>query len=173
MIDLETFDHKPTAAIVSIGAVQFDMQSGEIGKKFYINIDLQSCIDAGLTLSASTIMWWMSQDKGAQQSLFDAPVSLSVALNSLEDWFVGLGDCEVWANSPSFDLNILDNAFSKFNMPTPWRFYNERDCRTLVALNPSIKKSITNDLAHDALSDCIYQVRYCSATYNHIMGRID
>lgn len=169
MIDLETMDYRPTAAIVSIGAVQFDIQTGEIGKKFYTNVDLQSCINAGLTLCASTIMWWMSQDKEAQKSLSDAPVSLSVALHSLEDWFTGLDYCEVWANSPSFDLNILNNAFSKFAMPLPWRYYNERDCRTLVSFNPGIKKSIVNDLAHDALSDCLYQIKYCVAIWNSII----
>lgn len=168
MIDLETMDHKPTAAIVSIGAVQFDIITGEIGKTFYVNVDLQSCIDAGLTLSSSTIMWWMSKDKEAQNSLLNAPVSLSVALHSLEDWFVGLYDCEVWANSPSFDLNILDNAFGKLSMPLPWRYYNERCVRTLTAFNPQVRKEMVNDLPHDALSDCLYQIKYCVAIYNSI-----
>jgi len=170
MIDIETMCNRSTASIVSIGAVQFDLKTGETGKTFYQNIDLQSCIDAGLTLSASTIMWWIDKDKEAQNSLKSMPVKLTVALNSFETWLEECGGiyCDIWANSPSFDCVILKNAFNACDIELPWRYYNERDCRTLVQFNPEIKKQMINDLAHDALSDCLYQIKYCSAIYNTI-----
>lgn len=55
MLDLETMDTKPTAAITEIGAVRFDNE--KILSRFRIKVDLQSCIDLGLTVSGSTIMW--------------------------------------------------------------------------------------------------------------------
>lgn len=170
MIDCETMSEKPDGAIVPIGAVQFDLLSGNVGKTFYINIDLQSCIDAGLTLSASTIMWWLKNDKESQSSLFDCPVSLKVALSSFEYYLdeVNSQECQIWANSRSFDCVMLKNAFNKVGIKLPWNYYNERDCRTLVFFNPGIKKSMVNDLAHDALSDCLFQIKYCSAIYNSI-----
>lgn len=170
MIDCETMSTNHNAAIVSIGAVQFDMETGLVLKHFYVNIDLQSCIDRGLTLSASTIIWWMKQDKEAQNSLSNNPVHLDTALSWLDDWMDDCRamECQIWANSPSFDCVILKNAFTVCGMPLPWNYWNERDCRTLVALAPEIKKQIINNLPHDALHDCIYQVGYCSAIWNSI-----
>lgn len=170
-IDIETMGHKPGSAIIAIGAAQFDLKTGEVGKKFYVNISLQSCIDAGLSMDASTVLWWMDQSDEARESLKKMQVSLEVALNSFEAWMEDINsiDCEIWANSPSFDLNLLDFAFNKLGIKTPWFYWQERDCRTLVALNPELKKQIINDLPHDALSDCLYQIKYCTAIYNSII----
>jgi DNA polymerase III epsilon subunit-like protein len=63
MVDIETMGNESYSSIVSIGALEFDLETGETGREFYVNVDLQSCIDVGLILNASTVMWWMSQDK--------------------------------------------------------------------------------------------------------------
>ncbi len=42
MIDLESMGKKPNAPIVSIGAVFFDPQSGELGQEFYTAVNLES-----------------------------------------------------------------------------------------------------------------------------------
>ena len=50
MFDLETLDNKNTSSILSIGAVEFNLHTGEIGETLYVRVDLQSCIDEGLTI---------------------------------------------------------------------------------------------------------------------------
>ena len=40
MIDLETMGNKSYSAIVSIGAVKFDIKTGETGETFYRNVNL-------------------------------------------------------------------------------------------------------------------------------------
>lgn len=169
-IDIETLGTKPGCIILSIGAVAFDMATGETGNKFYINIDATDSQRHGLTIEASTVLWWLKQDKQAKQSLEDCPVSLEVAFNSFEVWLENNNsiDCEIWANSPSFDLSVLEYAFNKLGMKTPWFYWQERCIRTLVAFNKELKKSIINDLPHDALHDCLYQIKYCSAIWNSI-----
>lgn len=169
-IDIETMGHKYGSAIIAIGAVQFDLQSGKTGEMFYTNIDLDSCIKAGLTMDPSTVLWWMKQSDEARKSLENIPYQLEHALTLFEAWMQNINstECQIWANSPSFDLNLLECAFSKFGMKAPWFYWQERDCRTLVAFNPELKKSIINDLPHDAISDCLYQIKYCSAIYNSI-----
>jgi len=47
MLDLETMGRKSNSALVSIGAVEFNLETGETGKEFYEVIDLQSCLDVG------------------------------------------------------------------------------------------------------------------------------
>lgn len=72
MVDIETLDNKPTSAIVSIGAVMFGPNGYDEYNTFYMVVDAQSCIDAGLTLSADTISWWMKQSDQAR-AVFQQP----------------------------------------------------------------------------------------------------
>lgn len=167
MVDIETMGNKSRSAIISIGAVHFDMQTGETGKLFSCNVSLQSCIDAGLIVNADTILWWMQQDDKARQSLLQNTMPLKTALINFHNWLVELPEnYEIWGNGARFDLGILDDAYHAIGDTTPWKFWQERDVRTLVSFNPSVKKSIVNDLPHDAISDCLYQIKYCSAIYN-------
>jgi hypothetical protein len=171
MIDIETLSHKSNGVIISIGAVYFDINTGETGNQFYINIDPQSCIDMGLTMSASTVMWWLSQDKAAINKLMDRQDNLITALHELALFIQP--DTYLWGNSARFDLGMLNNAYDACNLPLPWKYWQERDVRTLVSFNPDLKKSIVNDLPHDAISDCLYQIRYCSAIWNSININIE
>jgi DNA polymerase III epsilon subunit-like protein len=167
MIDIETMGTKPGCSIVSIGAVQFDIATGEIGKTFYCNIDLESCQQAGLKIEASTVWWWLSQNKAAQESLNNNRDLLEDALLKFEKWFESINDnnVQVWANSPSFDLSVLEAAFNIVGRKQPWFYWKERDCRTLVSFAPHIRKSMINDLPHDAMHDCLFQIRYCTEIY--------
>ena len=56
MIDLETLGVSPGSVISSIAAVQFDINTGEIGRQFYKNIDLQQSLDNGFTINAETLI---------------------------------------------------------------------------------------------------------------------
>ncbi len=169
MCDIETMGNKSKSAIISIGAVNFDILSGETGRRFYCNISLQSCLDAGLTVNADTIMWWMQQSDEARKALNNNTIPLKQALILFHNWLCECPDnYEIWGNSARFDLGLLDDAYFSIAEQTPWKYWQERDVRTLVAFNPSLKKSIINDLPHDAISDCLYQIKYCSAIWNSI-----
>jgi len=58
MIDLETMDNRPTAAIASIGAVWFEPSGSWIGRTFNMHVDLVDCQRHGLTIGADTVLWW-------------------------------------------------------------------------------------------------------------------
>lgn len=61
MIDLETMGLKPDAAIISIGAVCFDLNKRTIVDTFYRAVDLESAIANGGTVTGSTISFWISR----------------------------------------------------------------------------------------------------------------
>lgn len=168
MLDIETMGEGSYSSIVSIGALEFDIETGETGKEFYLNIDLQSCLDLGLTVSGSTIMWWLNQNKQARKDLTKfKPVSIQKAL--LEFTKFCKKDYQVWGNSARFDCGILGNAFERVGMPIPWDFRKERCVRTLVSFKPEIKESYSyNGTAHNALSDCYSQVGYCSEIWKSV-----
>lgn len=172
MVDLETMSTNPGAAILSIGAVEFNMVTGDTGKEFYCNVDLQSCIDIGLDIEAKTIMWWLKQSYEAREKL--ATTKGDLLQKALVDFGKFVEECggqevEIWGNGPTFDLTNLAIAYQKTSLAKPWNFSKERCVRTLVSQSPYIK-SVTKfqGVLHDALADCHHQIKYCSATYRKI-----
>jgi hypothetical protein len=167
MIDIETMGNMSHSAIVSVGAVRFDLETGKTGATFYMNVDLQSCLDAGLLINADTLMWWLNQSEAARKKIIEKGHPLNKALISLSAFVTK--DDEVWGNSARFDLGILSDAFNTLGMPIPWDFRKERCVRTLVSFAPEVKNAEPNTgVAHDALVDCMFQINYCSKIYKKL-----
>lgn len=57
MFDIETLGTLPGSAILSIGAVRFDIGKKSISDEFYVNLDVTSSLSAGFTYEKSTINW--------------------------------------------------------------------------------------------------------------------
>lgn len=171
MIDIETMGTSHNAAIVSIGAISFDLVSGHKGDEFYQRIDLSSCITAGLKVDAETIYWWFGQSIDAQAELIKTPLlPIQIALRRLSAFIAEHPvDVQLWANGSSFDLVILSNAYKATFLGKPWKYNQERDVRTLVSLLPEVKKEIAfKGLRHHALADCRHQIEYCSEIYHQL-----
>lgn len=167
MIDIETMANESFSAIISLAAVEFDINTGQTGKEFYINISLQSCIDLGLIVNADTIMWWMKQSDEARKSLTGDSVSINEALLSFSGFCNK--DYQVWGNSARFDLGILQNAYNKAKLPICWDFRKERCVRTLVSFRPETKAYYKYiGTAHNALADCYNQIAYCSLIWSEM-----
>lgn len=162
MIDIESLGLEPGAAVLSIGAVRFDLDG--IGDEFAVNVDLESCQDAGLEIDANTLQWWLSQD-GEVQHILTGGIPLQEALEQLSRFY---GDCtEVWANSPAFDCAHLEQAYDAVGIVKPWTYSEERDVRTVVNLElaPDLEQEGNE---HDALHDARYQARGVIETLNKI-----
>lgn len=139
MVDLETADTLPTAALFSIGAVLFD--SGGIVARFHIAVDLQSCIDAGLTVGGSTIYWWLEQSDAAVQGILadaDGRCPLAYALQKFREFIPS--DACVWGNGSEFDNAALINAYAAIGPPLPWERWENRCYRTAASLAPNIDR---------------------------------
>lgn len=168
MLDIETMGNYSYSSILSIGALEFDIESGKTGKEFYVNVDLQSCMDLGLIVNASTIMWWMQQNEQARKDLSERK-SLPIKDALLEFSKFCNTDYQIWGNSARFDCGILQNAYNKAGISIPWDFRKERCVRTLVSFKPEIKDNTEfNGTKHNSLSDCYFQVEYCSKIYKHL-----
>lgn len=162
MLDLETMDTRPTAAIVAIGAVEMDIVNRKLGNKFYKTIDLQSCIDIGCTVNGATISWWLDQCDEAKDALKGG----SPLLYALYDFslfalrgghnFAMVDDVRIWGNGAGFDNVILENAYRKNNKTPPWVYRNNRCFRTLKAGYPQVYVEKKGP-AHHALMDAVWQ----------------
>ena len=164
-------DHQ-NAVIVSIGAVEFNLETGETGDVFYQKIDIQSCLNIGLEVKGSTIYWWLKQNEKARLELQLNTNSIIDVLKDFASFVTPFGDnkyYKVWGNPASFDLGILSNAYNKAKMTIPWFYRNERDMRTLVGLNPIIKDTFPKQgTEHHPIDDCKHQIGICCATWSSL-----
>jgi exodeoxyribonuclease VIII len=179
MVDLETMDNTPSAAIVSIGAVQCDLTTGELGDSFYRVVDLEGQLEMGMTVSTETIYWWMGQGDGARQALLTpGKISLPQMCISFRSWLSDIDPSgerlRLWGNGASFDNAILRYAYAQVGTElhsdkgAGIKFWNDRDMRTVVGFYPRQlqekwrRTTLRRGDHHNALDDAKHQVRYCS-----------
>lgn len=165
VVDLETMGKGPKSAIVSIGCAR--VEQGEIAATFYDRIDLQTSIADGGEMDASTVQWWLQQSAEARAEVDGSQpnaVALATALHGLSQFMAEGKDHPdeilVWGNGSSFDNVILRGAFERVWGHAPWKFWNDRDMRTLLAIFPEAKKAVAFEgTKHHALDDARHEAR--------------
>lgn len=189
MLDLETMGKTPGCAILAIGAVMFRptvldgvvWRLGEIIDEFYARIDLQSCVDLGLTIDAGTVLWWLEQssEARAEATCPEGRESLPGALLRFDQWVASRQGIkkddggnpvhdkfiEVWGNGSDFDNVILEACYRAVNIPLPWDHFGNRCYRTLKNQFPGVKL-VRAGTHHNALDDARCQAR-------HLMAMLD
>jgi len=153
MVDLETLGKNSNAVIISLGAVIFN--ESRITGSFYRKIDAQSCVDAGLKMDVSTIMWWMEQSDAARAEFKNTKSSLTETLLDFSEWFPK--EACLWGNGATFDNVILGNAYDSLRFERPWQFWSDRCYRTVKALYPQVSADPFAGVAHNALDDARHQ----------------
>lgn len=134
MIDLETMGTRPDAAIVSIGAVSFNIEEG-LMSKFYVPVSLKSSVEHGGTMDPDTILWWMQQSDEACKDIIEATTPIDLALRQLDQWMAYVvnhdNDLEgVWGNGAMFDNVIINEAYRRLGKGVPWTFRHDKCYRT-------------------------------------------
>lgn len=160
MVDLETMDTAPSAAIVGLGACIFDPRSDTIADSYGCTISLEDNIKNKRTMSAGTVLWWLQQSQAARDALVTDPVSLRNALIGLRNLCEKHQPTRFWANDPDFDYVILGNAYESLDFIVPWKFWATRSVRTIKELahpNGDFPDFIGEGTAHNAMDDAIKQ----------------
>jgi DNA polymerase III epsilon subunit-like protein len=170
MIDIETLGTEPGSIITSIAAVPFN-RNGEMGKAFYMNIDIQSSIDAGLTINAETLKFWMEQRHETFNKMLRNTLPVKSVLNEFHLW-LDQYTAFFWGNSASFDVGLIKTAAKKlaldFNTVLPYR--GERCYRTLMSeFGRYIVWAIKDELkAYDPIYDCMYQIEHLCKLFKYL-----
>lgn len=178
MVDLETMGNKSNAPIVSIGAVFFNPNTGNTGAEFYTAVSLESSMLLGGVPDAGTIIWWLKQSPEARSAIAIADtITLIDALELFSDFISENSDAgsdvQVWGNGASFDNVILRSSYDRADIECPWKFWNDRDVRTMtelgkaIGINPRYDIPFDGDM-HNALSDARHQVKYVSAIWQKL-----
>ena len=174
MIDLETMGKNPDAPIISIDAIFFDPQTGDMGPEFSKTIDLET---AGGVIDRDVIKRWLKQSREAQSAIMTDEIPLDDALLQLREFIdenSGEFFVQVWGNGANFDNTILRRSYERQGIPCPWRYYNDRDVRTIVELGKAIDFDARTATPfegerHNALDDARYQAKYVSAIWQKLI----
>ena len=168
MADIETMGVTPGSAIISLGAVKFDITG--IQDRFYRRICLKSNMGMGLTIDPDTLSWWMKQSDGARAELANPDnCHLAQVLQEFRNWIltplrqnsIDVKDVELWGNGASFDNSILGAVYDACGVPAPWeRDRGNRCYRTVKALHPDLPMAKRTGTHHNALDDAISQAEH-------------
>lgn len=158
MLDIESMGTGPNAAVVQIGALAFNSQTGRVASgEFLVDIDLVSSVLEGGEVDQDTVNWWLEIG-------WRRPVGtkyLVGALAALSDWFRNFPTVErVWAQGPSFDIAVLEGFYRRTKMPAPWRYNAARDTRTVydLARERGWEKPEGTEPVHNGLGDSRRQI---------------
>ncbi|EEQ3641283.1 exonuclease [Escherichia coli] len=173
MIDLETMGKNPDAPINSLAGKFFDPATGEMGPEFSKTIDLET---TGGVIDRDTIKWWLKQSREAQSAILTDEIPLDDALLQLREFInenSGEFFVQVWGNGANFDNVILRRSYERQEIPCPWRYTNDRDVRTIVALGLVMDFDARSVITfegerHNALHDARYQAKYVSAIWQKL-----
>ncbi|HDJ0423282.1 TPA: 3'-5' exoribonuclease [Escherichia coli] len=174
MIDLETMGKNPDAPINALAGKFFDPATGEMGPEFSKTIDLET---SGGVIDRDTIKWWLKQSREAQSAILTDEIPLDDALLQLREFIdenSGEFFVQVWGNGANFDNFILRRSYERQGIPCPWRYTNDRDVRTMVALGLVMDFDARSVITfegerHNALHDARYQAKYVSAIWQKLI----
>ena len=163
MIDIEGLGTGPDAAILTIAAQSFNpFGTGHYDRHYYARITLES--QENRRIQDDTLAWWATQPE-AQAEAFaeDNRIPLDQALDEL--YRLAWQHDYIWAQGPTYDINILEHAYKSYNKTQPWQFYRIRDSRTVLSLWPGRPVPPTS---HHALEDTRKQIDILQQTLKHL-----
>lgn len=165
MIDTETLGKKPTAAIVSIGAVVFNPYCKVILKTFEAHICPGLVEKAGFTVEQEAIEWWnLPEQSEAAKTSLTGELSPEEAMHLFADWMNQQGEYSsrvIWTKGLDFDIPKIENHFERFGIDIPYDYQNKSEVRTVMRQAKrkgyDVDKLFINHSPHTALGDASFQ----------------
>lgn len=173
-LDIESLDVGPKSVVTQVGMLAVDMDDPDtILWAENIFLPMQPQINIERTISASTLIWWLTDSNVTQDArdLFknnagDDIEEIASQLRHIERKFNELTDYgkleyEVWARGPQFDVVNVESLFGDFGMTPPWKYNMIRDLRTIMSAAKLSTKDVPRPEAltgHVGLADAKYQL---------------
>lgn len=170
MLDLETLDTRPTAIVLSFGAVVFRDAGGAAEVIEHLKLRLQMTEQAAegkRTFSEDTLRFWLNQDAAVRADAFGLGILERVhpiiAMKRVSRLFYKHNCEEIWSKGPHFDGVIWEDLCRSFHMQCPWNPRQHRDVRTLceeagLPHNWKPAQVVFQGVPHDPVYDCLEQI---------------
>jgi DNA polymerase III epsilon subunit-like protein len=160
MVDLETLDVEPTAAIVTIAAVKFNFDDDHV-ETFSVNITPKSSILKGMTVSQDTLDWWKTKPREAIDAWKVNGIEVDDALDQFNKFLGDASNTTMWAQGIDLDFPVLRHSLKQLNKPIKWNYWNQCDTRTIFTVaNFNTKKANRIGQYHIAIDDCRTQISW-------------
>lgn len=170
MIDIEGLGPMPGGVILSIGWCRFSPDWVSQDESGEVRLEIQSQLDAGLSVDGSTLDWWLHQTAlpWAPGTVAQSPKAALVTFLAS----IAKAD-EIWAKPPQYDLAGIRAACTTFGIQDPWHFRKERCFRTIKAMAPAELhlEPLAEGTKHGALVDAVHQAREAGIILESMIGR--
>ena len=199
MLDLETASLSFNPAIIQIGAICFNIETGRELSWFTTHINLQSCLDCGLTQDEDTLQWLERNIPDTLKKSRACKTLLPRALNQFSIWLKsclngkirelnaeGIRDppkLAIWSNGSNADAVWIRSAYKSCNMEPVLdglcRYHHQwcvrtivQSCAILTGTNYFLEANKTRDLLthQNAIYDCKHQIKYFVKAWNALQG---
>ena len=162
MVDVETTGlDTENAAIIQIGAVPFNYDTGEIDK------DNMFCMSLTMPKkrfwTGDTQHFWLGQNAEVYHSIMEKAQHYEAVTRAFHAWAIERGDTRWWSKG-FFDWAIVESYFDMLALDMPFNFRQAKDMRSFIAglygeaeyHDPEVDKVGDH---HNALHDCLTQLR--------------
>jgi hypothetical protein len=188
MVDLETLGTVPGCVGFSIGAVEMNFDSSQLGSEFYKVICVESSLAAFLQEDPDTIKWWDSKPHEAREALIHArsgeATPLAEAMEQFNAFLLGLGgmrSIRLYGNGADFDnpiLRVMWQAADVLPFNSKAGFFGGRCYRTLKSMEElfgpamAFEKLERQGVFHNALDDAKSQAVHLMSNVARIRGEL-
>lgn len=165
-IDIETTGTNPnTSAMFQIGAVKFNLMTGEIGETFKISLKMPK----NRYWQEDTRRFWSSR-----LSLFNEIVKDEVdteeGFRKFIEWVnKDTLNVRAWSKPLSFDLPFIASYCEQYNIANPFNHWEHRDLRSfmMAIYGENLPKLTMKDglVEHDALADALNETLWLLDTW--------
>jgi hypothetical protein len=180
VIDIETLGVEPDSAIISIGAVVMN-SDGDTGRlllcqsMFEESINVEDAKRYGKAYE-DTVKWWDTQAAAVRAKVMGGTRTSLAVCTRLHAWITASIPDLVWANSPSFDLEMLKRTFRLHGLTIPWSFRQERCSRTLRSvcrdtMGLNLSAAYESLVPHSPLSDAYCDGRAILKCLQHLESK--
>ncbi|MGJ7523477.1 3'-5' exonuclease [Variovorax sp. LT1P1] len=169
MLDIKTLGRTRGSGILSIGASMFNAANDSAlleqpSNQFYSVISSFDLANHGFATEPETLRFWNSQPIWPELAVatMNSPVMVKRACQDFADFLERMRPDKVWANSPTFDLELLRFTFRKMGVNLDIPYASECDFRTVMdwaypQRDERPGRMLQSELKHHALGDSIEQ----------------
>lgn len=162
MIDIETSGQNPGCRVMTLGAYGFNTSGKPC--EFYRRFDSVKLHEAGFTDDVATMEWWTKKPKETFTETFGGNDDPKEGIADFKHFCYENFDMannhgfKVWCCGLDFDFPILKEFFRRYGYYFPWKFWDQRDYRTLRNEFPEIRLRENNQDAHISIEDARSQM---------------
>ena len=163
MVDIETTGLQPSAAaIIQIGAVPFNYDTGAIDSK---NMFLASLmVPKNRYWCDGTDTFWLGQNLEVYKSIMAVARNPRDVMPEFHAYACALGEVRFWCKGLNFDFPFIESYMLDYGLDMPFNFRTAKDTRSFIAglYGTAVYEDPVVEVVgdkHNALHDCLTQLR--------------